>query len=44
MIGVSVGKEEFKKASNDIIMTMIEIQNNYVEESDPQKSYLLSGW
>lgn len=44
LIGDSVGKDEFRKAADEIIRTMIYLQQNHLEESDPQKAYLLSGW
>ena len=44
LIGQSVGKEEFKKGAHDIIERLVEIQKNHVDEVDPQKVYLLSGW
>lgn len=44
LIGDAVGKDEFRKAANEIINTMAYLQQNHLEESDPQKAYLLSGW
>lgn len=44
LIGESVGKEEFKKGAHEVIEKLLDIQKNYVEEVDPQKVYLLSGW
>jgi importin-5 len=44
LIGDAVGKEEFSKAAHEIITSMIKIQQNNLEEVDPQKAYLLSGW
>lgn len=44
LIGESVGREEFKKGAHEIIEKLVEIQKNYIEEVDPQKMYLLSGW
>jgi len=44
LIGESVGKEEFKKGAHQIIEKLVEIQKNYIDEVDPQKMYLLSGW
>ena len=44
LIGESVGKEEFKKGAHDIIEKLVDIQKNYIEEVDPQKIYLLTGW
>jgi importin-5 len=44
LIGSAVGRDEFAKGAKEIIFTMLQIQKNYIEDSDPQKSYLLSGW
>ena len=44
LIGDAVGRQEFKKAADEIIRVMIGIQQNHMEESDPQKLYLLAGW
>lgn len=44
LMGEAIGKEEFSKAADEIIKTMISIQQNHVEEVDPQKAYLLAGW
>ena len=44
LVGEAVGKEEFKKGAHEIIEKLIEIQKNFIDESDPQKLYLLTGW
>jgi len=42
--GYVVGKDEFSKVAGSIIQTMGEIQQNHIDEVDPQKEYLLLGW
>lgn len=44
LIGVAIGKNEFIQVAREIIQVMLDIQLHHVEETDPQKSYLLSGW
>ena len=40
----AVGKEIFMEFAPVLIETMIQIQESHLEQIDPQKSYLLSGW
>ena len=40
----AVGKEIFMEFAPILIETMIQIQESNLEQIDPQKSYLLSGW
>lgn len=40
----AVGKEMFMECAPALIETMIQIQESSLEQIDPQKSYLLSGW
>lgn len=46
IIGKFIGKESFAPYSEALINEMIKIQTNQIElnDTDPQKSYLLSGW
>jgi len=44
IMGEAVGKAEFQKAAPEVIAAMLAIQQNHIEESDPQKPYLLAGW
>lgn len=46
IIGKFIGKESFAPYSETLINEMIKIQTNQIDlnDSDPQKSYLLSGW
>jgi len=44
IMGEAVGKAEFQKAAIEVIAAMLAIQQNHIEEADPQKAYLLAGW
>lgn len=44
LIAHAVGWETFKPASQQLISFMIQIQESQLDATDPQKTYLLSGW
>jgi hypothetical protein len=44
LIAHAVGWTTFKPASQQLISFMIQIQESQLDATDPQKTYLLSGW
>ena len=44
LIAHAIGYEKFKTYAPSLIETMIQIQEGKMDENDPQKSYILSGW
>eukprot|EP00331_Platyophrya_macrostoma_P020884 CAMPEP_0176475722 /NCGR_PEP_ID=MMETSP0127-20121128/43759_1 /TAXON_ID=938130 /ORGANISM="Platyophrya macrostoma, Strain WH" /LENGTH=1056 /DNA_ID=CAMNT_0017871339 /DNA_START=179 /DNA_END=3349 /DNA_ORIENTATION=+ len=46
VIGHSIGKELFAKYLQDLIQLILSIMNNDIslEDADPQRSYIISGW
>lgn len=40
----AVGYDNFKKNADTTIQMMLALQNSGLAATDPQKSYLLSGW
>jgi len=44
LMAIAVGKEPFMKYVEDIINAMVDIQENSLEEVDPQRTYLLTAW
>ena len=44
IMGEAVGKDEFGKTAEEIIKAMVAIQQNHVDEIDPQTGYLFAGW
>lgn len=44
IIASSVGADMFRPAAKQLIELMIALQSSQLEQTDPQKSYILAGW